>query len=359
MMDANQSKTDDFVSRATWRAQTLPSWRGNASGILLVAGIFIILIGGLSLPLTWDKPGLSLFELSIPLFVFGILLMLVGFFVHARSTVEWTLAGRTLRCAARSCSAEFDLSGVRVADIADRLDGTCDLHFYLIPGGRFDCFAIERLRPVDAEAALVAFHRCGVEIAPANTAPPAFPDWMTPRERRIFAFRLGRGERLLWVKQLPLRDRIALWTVYGGGGAIIIWWLVAKYLESGTADERFAVAFASGFGVFLAIVLLPALGIRLNSISYVPWITNRLIVGLSGPGGRFPPMSPERLTEPPILIPRSPRRTDLFVLPHDIPSLASLPTHPHPRRHAIGYWNLSPAEAEAVAAVLRELRRGA
>ena len=355
MMDANQDRSDNFVSGATWRARTLSSWRGNASGVLLVAGIVILLLGVLYLPLTWDKPGLPLAELSIPLFVFGILLILVGFFVHARSTVEWTLEGGTLRCVTRGCRGELDLSGVRVADIADRLDGACDLHFYLIPGGRFDCFAIERLRPEDAEAALAAFRRCGVEIAPANTVPHAFPAWMTPRERRILASRLGRGERLLWVKHLPMRDRIALWTVYGGGGAAIVWWLVAKYLGSGTADERFAVALGSGFGVFLALVLVPALGIRLNRIGLVPWITNRLIVGLSGPCGRYPPMSPERLTEPPVLIPHSPRRMDLFVLPLDIPSLASLPSLPYPRRHAIGLWNLTPAEAEAAVDVLRRI----
>lgn len=31
-------KTGDFASETAWRAHTLPSWRGNASGVLFAVG---------------------------------------------------------------------------------------------------------------------------------------------------------------------------------------------------------------------------------------------------------------------------------------------------------------------------------
>ena len=357
-----------------WRARPLPDWRGNGAAAFLAGGLIFFLLCLAGSIWTWNRPNDILPpDIMAALAASGLALALVCICVRAFGQSEWTFDGRTLHfTAGRRRRPDLDLSRIRLVDITDRTDGLCDLLFYLQPkaGEPSGGFNIPRLPKDNAEAGLDALRRAGVPVATPLDAPAhAFPAWMTPRERRALGSFLGRGERLLWTEGPAPRTPFILWYIFLLG---LDWYLASCVFDIASIATRLRNALQSSDGttaalmllllatavlVLLAVFVAPPLFVHTHRWLSVRWISTHRLCGVSAPDGRRHLLATACLTEPPVTVPRSRNRADVFIACADGTSapLSTLATTPRPRKRALGFWNLTPPDATSALAALAAL----
>ena len=357
-----------------WRARPLPDWRGNGAAAFLAGGLIFFLLCLAGSIWTWNRPNDILPpDIMAALAASGLALALVCICVRAFGQSEWTFDGRTLHfTAGRRRRPDLDLSRIRLVDITDRTDGLCDLLFYLQPkdGAPSGGFHIPRLPKDNAEAGLDALRRAGVPVATPLDAPAhAFPVWMTPRERRALGSFLGRGERLLWAEGPAPRTPAILWYV------LLVWltWELATGVldiasigahlrdalqsSDGTTATLLLLLLAAAVAALVAVFAAPPLFVHTHRWLSVRWISTHRLSGVSAPDGRRHLLATACLTEPPISVPRSRNRADVFIAYADDTTapLSTLATTPRPRKRAVGFWNLTPPDAISALTALRTL----
>ncbi len=355
-----------------WRARPITDWRDNGDAAFIVGGLIFFLLCLAGLIWTWNRPNDILPpDIMAALAASSLYFAIVVICVRAFGKSEWTFDGRTLHfTAGRRRRPDLELSRIRLVDIADRTDGLCDLLFYLQPGKGGDSygwFPIPRLPKDNAEAGLDALRRAGVPVATPLDAPAhAFPAWMTPRERRALGSFLGRGERLLWTEGPAPRTPFILWYIFLLGLDCYIASCVfdlasiatrlrnALQSSDGTTAALMLLLLATALLVLLAVFVASPLFVHTHRWLSVRWISTHRLSGVSAPDGRRHLLATACLTEPPVTVPRSRNRADVFIAFADgtTAPLSTLATTPRPRKRALGFWNLTPPDATSALAAL-------